>query len=400
MKIKNNGLKRPDSPYIPIMEPNTFFANKKVQTTYKEYEAVEDENNTVRLGAFKDYELFIPETIQTLSSEFRGMAVTLYNIDSFNDKPEIENFFDIFDYSHNNKYFTTTYNDKGFITSYEIDNILITFKYNENDQIIEWTATISGEIPCTRKFLYNENKLLSKVIDPLPSSKTQEWLYDEKGDMIAILKNNEITQKYEYNYNQKKELIGVKGLSTEESFLYDEKGNKVQYNMSYDGKVYEDYRKVFINSYEKDILTKQEILDYYYGDKEVLFFNEQGRFIQRCFFEHKPYRDFELITTTNYHYFEDKVKRTYINKYIGKEVIVCKDIEYAKEPIYRDCFLKHYGEIWANENFSFFVMYNLNDIEEIKFMRTYLNNGEWETVFYKYCKPEYIIRKECTIVEN
>ena len=39
MKIKNNGLKRPDSPYIPIMEPNTFFANKKVQTTYKEYEA-------------------------------------------------------------------------------------------------------------------------------------------------------------------------------------------------------------------------------------------------------------------------------------------------------------------------------------------------------------------------
>ncbi|WP_454959078.1 hypothetical protein [Capnocytophaga sputigena] len=45
-------------------------------------------------------------------------------------------------------------------------------------------------------------------------------------------------------------------------------------------------------------------------------------------------------------------------------------------------------------------MYNLNDIEEIKFVRTYLNNGEWETVFYKYGKPEYIIRKECTIVEN
>lgn len=39
MKIQNNNLKYPDSPYIAIMKPNTFFANKKVQTTYKEYEA-------------------------------------------------------------------------------------------------------------------------------------------------------------------------------------------------------------------------------------------------------------------------------------------------------------------------------------------------------------------------
>ena len=39
MKIQNNNLKCPDSPYIAIMKPNTFFANKKVQITYKEYEA-------------------------------------------------------------------------------------------------------------------------------------------------------------------------------------------------------------------------------------------------------------------------------------------------------------------------------------------------------------------------
>lgn len=39
MKIQNNNLRSLESLYLPIMEPNTFFANKKVQTTYKEYEA-------------------------------------------------------------------------------------------------------------------------------------------------------------------------------------------------------------------------------------------------------------------------------------------------------------------------------------------------------------------------
>mgnify|MGYP001009678201 CR=1 FL=1 len=83
MKIQNNNLKCPDSPYIAIMKPNTFFANKKVQTTYKEYEIVEDENSTIR---FKDYKLFIPEAIQTLIREYCEMAETLYDINSFDRK--------------------------------------------------------------------------------------------------------------------------------------------------------------------------------------------------------------------------------------------------------------------------------------------------------------------------
>ena len=146
--------------------------------------------------------------------------------------------------------------------------------------------------------MYNENKLLSKVIAPLPSDKTKEWLYNEKGDIVAIVKNNIITQKYEYNYNQKGKLIGVKEYSYDrfclkKSFLYDEKGNEVQYNVFYsEDEEDEDERKVFINFYKNDILSKQEILHYDSGYKEFLLFDEQGRITQKQYFEHKPYRDF------------------------------------------------------------------------------------------------------------
>ena len=401
MKIQNNNLKCPDSPYIAIMKPNTFFANKKVQTTYKEYEIVEDENSTIR---FKDYKLFIPEAIQTLIREYCEMAETLYDINSFDRKTEIQKIFNSRRYSLDNKYFTTTYNDKGFITSYEIDNILIAFKYNENDQIIEWTATISGQIPCTRQFLYNENKLLSKVIAPLPSGKTKEWLYNEKGDVVAIVKNGKITQKYEYNYNQKGELIGVKEYSydrfcSKKSFLYDEKGNKVQYNVfCSEDKEFEDERKVFINFYKNDMLSKQEILHYDSGDKKFLLFDEQGRITQKQYFEHKPYRDFVLKESINYQYFEDKVECTYIDNNLYKEVIVCKDIEYLEE-FYRYRPFYNWNDFLFSENIFSYAEYDPEGYKIKKTIFHYFPNEEWEAIIYRRRENSiHIVRKECTIL--
>ena len=35
-----------------------------------------------------------------------------------------------------------------------------------------------------------------------------------------------------------------------------------------------------------------------------------------------------------------------------------------------------------------------------RFVRTYLTNGEMGTIFYRNGTPEYIVKKECTIVEN
>jgi hypothetical protein len=404
MKIQNNNLKCSDSPYIPIIKPNTFFANKKIQTTYKEYEIVEDENGSIQ---FKDYKLFIPEAIQTLIREYCEMAETLYDINSFERKTEIQKIFNSRRYSRDNKYFTTTYNNKGFITSYEIDNILIAFKYNENGQIIEWTATISGQIPCTRQFLYNENKLLSKVIAPLPSGKTKEWLYNEKGDVVAIVKNDRITQKYEYNYNQKGELIGVKEYSydrfcSKKSFLYDEKGNKVQYNVFYsedeDDEEDEDERKVFINFYKNDILSKQEILHYDSGYKEFLLFDEQGRITQKQYFEHKPYRDFVLKESINYQYFEDKVRCTYTDNNLYQEVIDCENIEYLEE-FYRYRPFYNWNDSLFNENIFSYARYDSQGYKTIHTIFHYFPNEEWRAIICR-SNSTHIVRKECTIVEN
>ena len=54
MKLKDEGLEFTSlsMPYIPIMKPNTSFAAKKVETSYKEYDIATDENGNVCLGKF------------------------------------------------------------------------------------------------------------------------------------------------------------------------------------------------------------------------------------------------------------------------------------------------------------------------------------------------------------
>ena len=405
MKIQNNGLENyPRSPYIPKVEPNLFFAGKKVKTSYKEYEVLID-NNNIGLGKFKKNVAVIPEDIINLIKEYDDMARDFRTKKSLDETTKT--------LWHNILFFSgcecfvTTYNEQGLVTSYEVDDFVFVFKYNEQQQLTEWTATISDQIPCTYSFLYNEKGLLYKITEKIPTGIFKEYLYNEKGDMVVVIENGENPEEYKYKYNSKGELVSLKRYRNErfmweDLFLYDERGNKTlfcSFSEENEKNERENERKVFINSYKNGRLAKQEILYYENGEKEFLFFDEQGNVIEKQYFEIKYYRGFELKESINYQYFEDKVKCTYINKYNAKEVIICKDIKCTEEPLYKNHF-SNYSNIWHNENFSSLAINNLDDNEKEKFVRNYSPNGEWETIFYHNGKPSHIVRKECTIVEN
>ena len=405
MKIQNNGLENyPRSPYIPKVEPNLFFAGKKVKTSYKEYEVLID-NNNIGLGKFKKNVAVIPEDIINLIKEYDDMARDFRTKKSLDETTKT--------LWHNILFFSgcecfvTTYNEQGLVTSYEVDDFVFVFKYNEQQQLTEWTATISDQIPCTYSFLYNEKGLLYKITEKIPTGIFKEYLYNEKGDMVVVIENGENPEEYKYKYNSKGELVSLKRYRNErfmweDLFLYDERGNKTlfcSFSEENEKNERENERKVFINSYKNGRLAKQEILYYENGEKEFLFFDEQGNVIEKQYFEIKYYRGFELKESINYQYFEDKVKCTYINKYNAKEVIICKDIKCTEEPLYKNHF-SNYSNIWHNENFSSLAINNLDDNEKEKFVRNYSPNGEWETIFYHNGKPIYIVRKECSVVEN
>ena len=416
MEIKNNGLENhPTPPYTPKVEPNLFFADKKVKTSYKEYEALIGNNNSVRLGKFKNNAAVSPKEISSLIEEYSDMAGELRHKDFFDEISETlyDNFRDCECFC-----FVTTYNEQGLVTSYEVDDFVFVFKYNEQQQLTEWTATISGQIPCTRNYLYNKKGLLCKIIDKLPTGIFKEYLYDEKGDMVVVIENGENSEEYKYKYNSKGELVSLKcyrneKFMQEDLFLYDERGNKTlfcSFGEENEKDERENERKVFINSYQNGHLDKQEILYYENGDKEFLFFDEQGKIIKKQYFEIKHYRGFELLNTVSYKYFDGKAERTDIDKNLYKEVIVCKDIT-CKEDSYcgrwstfRRSSIQYnrskYNSILFSDNIFSYALYDKEGNEIKRFVRTYLTNGEWETVFYHNGKPSHIVRKECTIVEN
>ena len=419
MKIKNNGLENyPRSPYIPMAEPNLFFANKKVKTSYKEYEVLID-NNNIGLGKFKKNVAVIPKDIINFIKEYDDMARDFRTKKSLDETTKT--------LWHNILFFSgcecfvTTYNEQGLVTSYEVDDFVFVFKYNEQQQLTEWTATISDQIPCTYSFLYNEKGLLYKITEKIPTGIFKEYLYDEKGDMVAVVEDGYIDE-YQYSYNSKGELVRLKHylnekVQSEDLLLYDERGNKTlfcSFREENEEDEDEDRRKVFINSYENGRLAKQEILYYENGNKEFLFFDEQGNIIEKQYFEIKPYQGFELLYTVFYKYFDGKVERTQINEDF-KEIIVCKDIAYEEESycrgwrsfwryfdktIHREYDSRKYNSILFSDNIFSYATYDKEDNEIRKFARTYLTNGECETIFYRNGTPEYIVKKECTIVEN
>ena len=408
------------TPYVPAIVVNPYFAGKKVQTTYKEYKALIG-NNNIGLGKFNNNAAVIPEDISSLIEEYSDMAGELKYKDFFDEIPETlyDNFRDCECFC-----FVTTYNEQGLVTSYEVDDFVFVFKYNEQQQLTEWTATISGQIPCTRNYLYNKKGLLCKIIDKLPTGIFKEYLYDEKGDMVVVIENGENSEEYKYKYNSKGELVSLKcyrneKFMQEDLFLYDEKrGNKTlfcSFGEENEKDERENERKVFINSYQNGHLDKQEILYYENGDKEFLFFDEQGKIIKKQYFEIKHYRGFELLNTVSYKYFDGKAERTDIDKNLYKEVIVCKDITYKEDSycggwmsfwrfsdktIHREYNGRKYNSILFSDNIFSYVIYDKEGNEIKRFVRTYLTNGEWETVFYHNGKPSHIVRKECTIVEN
>ena len=316
--------------------------------------------------------------------------------------------------------FITTYNEQRLVTSYEVDDFVFVFKYNEQQQLTEWTATISGQIPCTRNYLYNKKGLLCKIIDKLPTGIFKEYLYDEKGDMVVVIENGENSEEYKYKYNSKGELVSLKRYQKgrfmqEDLFLYDERGNKTlfcSFNEENEKDERENERKVFINSYQNGHLDKQEILYYENGDKEFLFFDEQGKIIKKQYFEIKHYRGFELLNTVSYKYFDGKAERTDIDKNLYKEVIVCKDITckedsycgrwstFGRSSIDIEYNGRKYNSILFSDNIFSYAIYDKEGNEIRKFVRSYLTNGESETIFYKNGTPDYIVRKECSVVEN
>ena len=403
MKIKNNGLENYHrSPYIPKVEPNLFFANKKVKTSYKEYEALID--NNIGLGKFKKNVAVIPEDIINLIKEYDDMARDFRTKKSLDETTKT--------LWHNILFFSgcecfvTTYNEQGLVTSYEVDDFVFVFKYNEQQQLTEWTATISDQIPCTYSFLYNEKGLLYKITEKIPTGIFKEYLYDEKGDMVAVVEDGYIDE-YQYSYNSKGELVRLKHylnekVQNEDLLLYDERGNKTlfcSFREENEEDEDEDRRKVFINSYKNGRLAKQEILYYENGNKEFLFFDEQGNIIEKQYFEIKPYQGFELLYTVFYKYFDGKVERTQINEDF-KEIIVCKDIAYEEDPLCnKRRYDRHRYNLFIDKLFSY-ALYDKNGDEMERFVRTYLTNGECETIFYRNGTPEYIVKKECTIVEN
>ena len=421
MRIKNHGLEYYlKTPYTPKVEPNLFFAGKKVKTSYKEYEALIGNNNSVRLGKFNNNTAVIPEDISSLIEEYRDMAGELRYKDFFDEIPETlyDNFRDCECFC-----FVTTYNEQGLVTSYEVDDFVFVFKYNEQQQLTEWTATISGQIPCTRNYLYNKKGLLCKIIDKIPIGIFKEYLYDEKGDMVVVIENGENSEEYKYKYNSKGELISLKcyrneKFMQEDLFLYDERGNKTlfcSFGEENEKDERENERKVFINSYQNGHLDKQEILYYENGDKEFLFFDEQGKIIKKQYFEIKHYRGFELLNTIYYKYFDGKAERTDIDKNLYKEVIVCKDITCKEDSycgrwstfgrssdktIHREYNGRKYNSILFSDNIFSYAIYDKEGNEIRKFVCTYLKSGEWETIFYKNGTPDYIVRKECSVVEN
>ena len=318
--------------------------------------------------------------------------------------------------------FVTTYNEQGLVTSYEVNDFVFVFKYNEQQQLTEWTATISGQIPCTRNYLYNKKGLLCKIIDKLPTGIFKKYLYDEKGDMVAVVEDGYIDE-YQYSYNSKGELVSLKcyqkgKFMQEDLFLYDERGNKTlfcSFGEENEKDERENERKVFINSYQNGHLDKQEILYYENGDKEFLFFDEQGKIIKKQYFEIKHYRGFELLNTVSYKYFDGKAERTDIDKNLYKEVIVCKDITYKEDSycggwtsfwrfsdktIHREYNRRKYNSILFSDNIFSYAIYDKEGNEIRKFVCTYLTNGECETIFYRNGTPDYIVRKECSVVEN
>ena len=300
--------------FVEKIPANKFFAGKTVEISYKEYQAIKTEDNTVKVGKFLSAdEIHLPhylrETIEymievirhtshTISLPKKISRMSLQRVTMPSVLKQVEN-----------------YNEKGLVTSivldtYSLKKVLFTFEYDTEERLVQWNCSMFDKIVHSRKFVYYEDGALRSRVRDL-CGDTEEWVYDEKGKLL-------------------------------------------QYTRNWGGNI----KTIDGDSYDEE--------------------------------KSEPY----IWGTVSYKSSEGKIERTTISEDGEKRVIIYRDIEYQEEP---DDFL---GFDKYDENVFSCTRYDKKGNEIRKYVRTYFENGSWETVYYQDGMPERILRKECNILKD
>ena len=352
--------KKDTSLYIEKIPANKFFAGKTVEISYKEYQAIKTEDNTVEVGKFLSAdEIHLPhylrETIEymidvirysshppSLPKEISRMSLQRLTMPSV--LKQVEN-----------------YNEKGLITSivldtYSFKKVLFTFEYDTEERLVQWNCSMFDSIVHSRRFVYYENgSLHSRVRDMC--GYTEKWEYDENEKFLQYIRKwGGKTKIVNANSDDIEEFSYSEGLVE-----YDETGAKIVYSHN--------------------------------GDKKIIRYDEAGRIIEVKFFK-IFYKDLELRETVSYKFLEGRVERTTLSAGDVRSVIIYKDIEYQEEPKGFSMFDGYDGNIFSC------TRYDVEGNEIEKYIHTYFENGLWETVYYQDGMPERILRKECNILKD
>ena len=306
--------KKDTSLYIEKIPANKFFVGKTVEISYKEYQAIKTEDNTVEVGKFLSAdEIHLPhylrETIEymievirhtshTISLPKKISRMSLQRVTMPSVLKQVEN-----------------YNEKGLVTSivldtYSLKKVLFTFEYDTEERLVQWNCSMFDKIVHSRKFVYYQAGTLHSRVRDL-CGDTEEWVYDEKGKLL-------------------------------------------QYTRNWGGNI----KTIDGDSYDEE--------------------------------KSEPY----IWGTVSYKSSEGKIERTTISEDGEKRVIIYRDIEYQEEP---NDFL---GFDKYDENVFSCTRYDKKGNEIRKYVRTYFENGSWETVYYQDGIPKRIIRKECNILKD
>jgi len=353
--------KKDTSLYIEKIPANKFFAGKTVEISYKEYQAIKTEDNTVEVGKFLSAdEIHLPhylrETIEymievirhtshTISLPKKISRMSLQRVTMPSVLKQVEN-----------------YNEKGLVTSivldtYSLKKVLFTFEYDIQERLVQWNCSMFDKIVHSRKFVYYENgSLRSRVRDMC--GYTEEWEYDENGKFLQYIRN----------WGGKTKIVNGNSDDDIEEFSYSE--GLVEYDE-----------------------TGAKIVYSHNGDKKTIRYDEAGRIIEVKFFK-IFYKDLELRETVSYKFFEGKVERTTLSAGDVKSVVLYKDIEYQEEPKGFSMFDGYDGNIFSS------TRYDVEGNEIEKYIHTYFENGLWETVYYQDGMPERILRKEYNILKD
>ena len=347
--------------YIEKIPVNKFFAGKTVEISYKEYQAIKTEDNTVEVGKFLSAdEIHLPhylrETIEymievirysshspSLPKEISRMSLRRLTIPSV--LKQVEN-----------------YNEKGLITSivldtYSFKKVLFTFEYDTEERLVQWNCSMFDKIVHSRKFVYYEDGSLQRRVRDLYGN-TEEWEYDKNGKLLQYIRN----------WGGKTKIVNANSDDDIEEFSYSE--GLVEYDE-----------------------TGAKIVYSHNGDKKIIRYDEAGRIIEVKFFK-IFYKDLELRETVSYKFFEGKVERTTLSAGDVKSVVLYKDIEYQEEPKGFSMFDGYDGNIFSC------TRYDVEGNEIEKYIHIYFENGLWETVYYQDGMPERILRKECNILKD